>query len=364
MITKAQLQGDGFRFTVSVPAAAIITAVRGGESAADWQPSYAYRTAVKSFNNNGYARTCLFIESLVGKNWVYVGTVESDGTLRLTAGSKIPADKPRVRLAQRIVKAVWDGRGAAVEAAGYGLTAGDAPQPIVADLPAEPETNLSKSLRFLADAFTVAVGYGLKRPMLRLHFGDRRFKFYLSNRGTVCLKTGALTAKAEDGSRDPIGDEEYAGCLVRGRFLPAKVGGDHYAQPRTARERELLPTEKEFMGKLVADPVGFVAQCGKDMCRCCYCGQPLEDARSKAVGYGETCAKRWGLPWGSEKAVENAPSFAKSWDEDAHGLLNAIRDDKSGDTTRWLIFADWLQEKGLPRCEVPKAGAQLPRNDN
>jgi hypothetical protein len=349
----------GVPFVVTVPASAVIDAIAAGEKVEDWKPSYTYRVVQETFANT--QRTWRFVETDVDGKWVYVGTLESNGDVRLTAGSKIGATKPRVRIAQRVIRAIFDGRGDAVTKAGYSAEEETkATQP--AALPVAEPQRFTGPLAFLADTFTVAVGYGLKRPMLRLHFGDRRFKFYLSKRGTVCLKTGELTGAAEDGSRDPVGDEQYAGCLLRGQFLPAKVGTEG-GQP--GKTRELLPTEREFIDRLAKDAVGFIAQCGKDMCRCCYCGQPLEDVRSKAVGYGEVCAKRWGLPWGTEKAVENAPSFAKSYDANAAALLFAARQVKNGvvDALAWDVFADWLEEKGLPRCKVPKADVTLPRND-
>jgi uncharacterized protein (TIGR02996 family) len=246
--------------------------------------------------------------------------------------------------------------------------------------------DVGAALDFIADNFVVAVGYGLKRPMLRLHYRGRRFKLYLSAKGTVCMKTGALVPIVKNGihatyhapnpnhpegckgctldaskqgvlayTQDPEGDEVYAGCLLRGRFLPAR-------NDQTRQERPLLPVEREFLDRMSADPVGFVAECGRDMGRCCYCNMPLEDERSKVVGYGPTCAKRWGLPWGDPAYMEKAPSFAKAYGEKAHGLLSGVRSEPENEL-RWNVFADWLQENGLPRCEKPKGRPTLPRND-
>lgn len=365
MITREQLRTDGFMFTVNVPCEAALDAVRKGERIEDWKANFTYRVVRRVFDDG---RSFWFVENVTPNSAVYLGTFEQlTGDVRLTRGSQFAADKPVVRIAQRIIKAIHENRGDAVERAGWAVNQGPPAVEPAVEGTAEPahgtEPAMVAPLRFLADTFTVAVGYGLKKPMLRIHYKDRRFKFYLSARGTICLKTGALSDLAENGSRDPIGDEVYAGCLLRGHFRPARVV-DYATGVRRETERELLPVEAEFLERLAADPVGFIAECGKDMCRCCYCNLPLEDARSKKVGYGPVCAKRWALPWGDEKAMENAPSFAKCYDDHAHGLLNAIRDDKSGDATRWMIFADWLQEHDLPRCEVPKKGALLPRNDH
>lgn len=221
------------------------------------------------------------------------------------------------------------------------------------------EVKHAKSLAFLADLFMVAIGYGLKRPMIRAHFKDQRFKFYLSRKGTVCLKSGylAVDQNAPLGSpaswtHDPVGDEFYVGCLVDGQFKPPYFG----------TPREMTATEKEFLAKLEQDPVGFLAQCSKDMNRCSYCNKPLEDERSMQVGYGSTCAAHWGLPWGDKSYVEKAPSFAKCWDlEIAHGILEGIRKDPSNKDA-WLIFADWLEEHHMPRCKVPEKSVIVPRS--
>jgi uncharacterized protein (TIGR02996 family) len=210
-----------------------------------------------------------------------------------------------------------------------------------------------EAMAFLGDIFVYAIGQGLTRPMLRLHYKDQRFKWYLSQRGTLCLKTGGLSGPAEDGHRDPVGDERYIGCLLRGRFLARKDG---------SREYKLNETEQEFLDNLAADPVGFIAQCGKDMARCCYCNQPLEDPRSKEVGYGKICAGRWGLPWGSPEYMEKAPSFSKVHNMGAAGLCQAIRANPD-DEFNWLVFADWLEDKGLPRCKMPRRGVTMPRED-
>lgn len=216
-----------------------------------------------------------------------------------------------------------------------------------------------KALDFIADSFVVAVGYGLKRPMIRVHYKDQRFKLYLSRRGTVCLKSGMLAAPSEDGSRDPVGDEEYVGCFLRGDFSPARTG---YGSDRDRPLRPMTEVEREFLARLADDPVAFLAACSKDMCRCCYCAQPLEDPRSKAVGYGETCAKRWGLPWGAKKAGEKVPSFAESYDDTSHKLIIALRNNPQ-DVQGWAVFGDWLEDHGLTRCKAPATGVQLPRND-
>lgn len=261
----------------------------------------------------------------------------------------------------------------------------------IAKVTAEVKKDAQDAIAFLSDAFLLAVGMGLKRPMIRGHFKDRRFKVYLSPRGSLCFKAGALVP----GTHDPVGDEEYIGCLRGGRFLVARTGNwDTPAHLR--RERKLLPVEQEFLDNLRADPAGFLAACGKDMDRCCYCNAALTDERSKKAGYGEVCASRWGLPWGL-KDGQAIPTFASLWSSASpddrtgiRGLCRAIRQDTAAawDAQReaeeaarrngqemgsstirevdavaalWAMLGDILEENGyVRRPEMPERDRTLP----
>lgn len=59
----------------------------------------------------------------------------------------------------------------------------------------------------------------------------------------------------------------------------------------------------DLLSGLIAAPSAFLAENGKSAGACCYCGTELTDGRSVAVGYGQTCAKKWGLPWGAKAAA-------------------------------------------------------------
>lgn len=204
---------------------------------------------------------------------------------------------------------------------------------------------------FLGDMFLYAVGMGLKKPMIRAQFQSRRYKLYLSAKGTLCLKSGAVAP----GTSNPVGDEEYVGCFLDGKFLPPGRGYGNNGDPRRVRE-----DEQHFIDRLTAEPVNFLAECGRDMDRCCYCNLPLSDPRSKVVGYGKTCASRWGLPWGEKEFQENVPSFADLWakadryggsQETIRGLLAGIRTEPMN-SLRWLILNDALREAGWPEERV------------
>lgn len=57
----------------------------------------------------------------------------------------------------------------------------------------------------------------------------------------------------------------------------------------------------ELINMFAEDPAG-VAKASAAIIGCCsFCSLPLSDPRSKAVGYGATCASHYRLPWGSEE---------------------------------------------------------------
>ena len=62
-------------------------------------------------------------------------------------------------------------------------------------------------------------------------------------------------------------------------------------------EAELLALLTEF----AADPAGTAMKHGKLTSHCCFCSLKLSTPESLAVGYGDTCASHWGLPWGDLK---------------------------------------------------------------
>lgn len=52
------------------------------------------------------------------------------------------------------------------------------------------------------------------------------------------------------------------------------------------------------LAAFAAEPARIASEYGLMTGRCCFCSIPLKDERSTAVGYGRTCAKHYGLPWG------------------------------------------------------------------
>lgn len=357
-VSRQQVSQNGFRFAVTSPANGV--------------PGKTWNYLISSPDEGN-----IYLRWVKDNRDQYLGRIEHH-TGQVLQTSKPPADDEAFKVADRILRRVWKEDHSAYRDYGWDIN----PEGVEGVEISEP--TISTALDFLADSFVVAIGYGLKRPMIRAHYLDQRFKIYLSQRGTVCLKSGKLTAPAEDGSRDPIGDEQYVGCLFRGKFLPARVV-PMWAESRYNRRdgndgsrwndrplRKMTPAEDSFLKELEKAPADFLARCSKDMSRCCYCYSALEDQRSKAAGYGPICAKHWGLPWGDERHGEKVPSFASIWTPEVHAMIVAVRATPL-DQTVWGIFADYIEEKGMPRlaCALDEKGwseyrgrhVQLPRND-
>lgn len=74
---------------------------------------------------------------------------------------------------------------------------------------------------------------------------------------------------------------------------------------------------------LDADPVAVVGECGKKSGACCCCGKELTHDHSLAVGYGPTCAKNFGMPWGSQAAQ----AVTQEQEPDAPGVERTHEDD-------------------------------------
>jgi hypothetical protein len=71
------------------------------------------------------------------------------------------------------------------------------------------------------------------------------------------------------------------------------------------RQGESIKTEiTDFLVEFSQDPVKMSVEQGKLHSRCCFCALPLKTQESLAVGYGDVCAKHWGLPWGKKKITD------------------------------------------------------------
>lgn len=90
------------------------------------------------------------------------------------------------------------------------------------------------------------------------------------------------------------GPAYYGRVSLDGSFVPGRDLGHANA----------IEALRGVLTEFAADPAGVAARFGKLTGRCCFCNQALSDGRSTAVGYGETCAKNFGMPWGAKAARE------------------------------------------------------------
>lgn len=72
--------------------------------------------------------------------------------------------------------------------------------------------------------------------------------------------------------------------------------GQFEASPREPTPPGMI----EGLQRFAADPAGVAAEYGRMTGRCCFCKIALKDGRSTEVGYGQTCAANYGLPWGAK----------------------------------------------------------------
>lgn len=118
----------------------------------------------------------------------------------------------------------------------------------------------------------------LKRPAILLEMPDGK-GMKLSKAPMTSINAGFLYIKGRDGT--------YFGKISPNGEYVATVAGS---------SADILGSLQAF----AADPAGIAAAYGKKTGVCCFCGRPLSDARSIHVGYGETCAHNYALPWGEK----------------------------------------------------------------
>lgn len=144
----------------------------------------------------------------------------------------------------------------------------------------------------------------LKRPKLRFELrGTGRIQLYRS--GPNSKVPGAIN----------VVDDAYGGRWW-GRLLEDGTWQFRASNPEPQRQAiEVL------LEQLCDDPVAVSAEHGKLGGNCCFCNTKLSAENSTDAGYGATCAKKWGLPWGKKakaKAVSDETAkanFGMDWSE-------------------------------------------------
>lgn len=82
--------------------------------------------------------------------------------------------------------------------------------------------------------------------------------------------------------------------------------GNYYGRVTDGKLFEGKDITQEVVGLLVdlsTDPEGTAARMGRMTGNCCFCGRKLTTATSIALGYGATCAKKYGLKHSKSEAA-------------------------------------------------------------
>lgn len=143
------------------------------------------------------------------------------------------------------------------------------------------------------ELFGKAMASGLKRPKVTVsvEIGDAPVTLRLSRapdtgRNPGCIYVTDPTKVGQDG-RD----------LYLGAINP--TGG---FQAR----REASPDHVAALLRFGQNPAATASAHGRRTGSCCFCSRDLTTAESLFVGYGDTCADRYGLPWGETEATAAA----------------------------------------------------------
>ncbi len=132
----------------------------------------------------------------------------------------------------------------------------------------------------------------LKYPKVVIQAGDDVI-IKLSVAGDNSKNPGSINVTSRDG--------DWNSRLYYGR-----IGKDGTFYP--GRNADRIPTLVEYLKAFAKEPATVAAAYGHLTGHCCFCLRKLDDARSTAVGYGPTCAKNFGLPWGNEKHSFELPT--------------------------------------------------------
>jgi len=120
---------------------------------------------------------------------------------------------------------------------------------------------------------------------------------------TLAMKSGSIVklSVASKAAKHPGAISIVTAGAYCGRISPTTPH-----QLILTREGRLVETElRGFLAEFDKDPAGMATAYGKLTSKCSFCGLPLSTPESLAVGYGDTCAKHYGLPWGKVKFDPN-----------------------------------------------------------
>lgn len=147
----------------------------------------------------------------------------------------------------------------------------------------QPEQRTSQvgSMKGLIALFNVTNGK-LKYPKITLYLGDTVIQLKVA--GSQSKTPGHIVAS--NGASWSSGSNIYFGNVSPdGQFAPGL----------SKQAKEIQGMLEDLLTQLSEDPALVATEYGKKTGNCCFCTSPLTDARSTAAGFGQTCAKNWGL---------------------------------------------------------------------
>lgn len=97
----------------------------------------------------------------------------------------------------------------------------------------------------------------------------------------------------EPGSIQLTDGGSYGQNVWYGRVTPEGT-----LKPSNKLSGPVVDEMQAFLEQLARRPAQVAAEYGKMTGHCCFCLAKLSDPKSVAAGYGKTCAKNYGLPWG------------------------------------------------------------------
>jgi hypothetical protein len=161
---------------------------------------------------------------------------------------------------------------------------------------AKPATTDVGSVKGVVDLLERAAKH-LKFPAVIVRANGRDIRLNIA--GAKSKAPGSINVTSATGG---YGQREWYGRVTRdGQFDASRK---HDAGTLTAVVVALKA--------MATDPAKAAAEYGHLTGCCCFCGTALEDPRSTQIGYGPTCAKNFGLPWGRKvKAASWEPVAAE-----------------------------------------------------
>lgn len=125
------------------------------------------------------------------------------------------------------------------------------------------------------------------------------FPIRINVAGVKAREPGSLTVLELE--RDGQGERPWLGRV--------SLSGHWQANQRA--DRRVTDAVGARLREFAAEPAKIAAEYGRLHGKCCFCRIALDDERSTAVGYGPTCAKNFGLPWGDRAAEFAGPAVPK-----------------------------------------------------